>query len=304
MAGYENCKGCGKELSDRERAKGWCHDCWCSRIQEMRAFYQPYEKRLLAVLEEKGIHADPGTINGLDEMGRPLEAVRKTDTPMIHLRDNEYAVWLFRARDGLFAFPDNGIALRYVIPSADGEFMKKLDDLGLEEGSSWYKNHCFLAAVSNGRHVYALSDDGKIYHTNPWRPRPITMSSRLELHREVWRTFFSEEQIRESAAWLNGGRCGIVNVDGNTMYFDPGQKSFFRVCADGNLYHGYDVSYLRLSKEDAIDTLLRRTRLFETWEKCRRGEIPMAAKLDLTEEAPKNKEYVPEENFGYGLHFM
>lgn len=305
MSDQANCRQCGKELSDSARFHGLCYDCWCARLRVLRGFYRPYVERLRTLLARRGIFTSPGTLAGLTETGRPLRPVRKAATSVIPLREDEYAVYLFRARGALFAFPDNGIGLRYVIPSADSVFMRQIAGLGQDANAHSSGSQCFLAAASDGIHVYALSDDGKIYHTNPSVPEPIPVSSRLELCREVWQSFFSDEQIRESAAWLNNRNGGIKNIDGDREYYDPTEKVFFWVSTDGNYYHGYDVSYLRLSKESVIDSSLRsELTLFRLWEKCKRGEIPLAAELEFAEEAPEDMAYDPPENFGYGFHYM
>lgn len=308
VAGQKNCKRCGKEFTDGDRIHDYCRGCWCIHLQQLREFCRPYETRLLAVLEEKGIRADPGTVSGLDETGRPSEAVGETESPMSLLGESEHALRLLRVRDAVLAlaeigYPEDSLGLRCILPSADGGFMKRIGSLcGDDNGRLLRGKRRFLAAVSDGAHVYALSEDGMVYHTNPSIAGPIPVSSRLELHREIWRAFFTDEQLRASAAKLSDPQGGIMHIICEA-YFDTAQKMFFEVSAYGSYHDGYDVSYPRLTKEETIDRLLRNKALFQTWDQCRRGDVPMAAMVELAEEAPQDMEYVPQPHFGWGVHY-
>lgn len=296
---YEACPECGKPLSVFERRnqyKGKCRDCWIKTIAELREKYREYQILLEDRLKEQGIVLNPTYTDGLDETGRPSHSIKNKEIDMLPLRDNEYALYLFNVGDGVFAFPDNGIGLRYIHAPSDRKFSKVAGDRG-----------SLLAAGTDGKAIYILTGKGKLYITNPDSSEDkddctegVQVIDLLSLCLKTAEDIFSEKQIEDAVAAFCSH--GIASVD-DEIYYDPAAQKFFRVAVDGNYYHGYDVDYLLMSKEEVITRHTRFDFSIDSFvDACRAGKIPMLvilSRLPFTE-GP----YSPPDNFGYGKHFV
>ena len=296
----EACPDCGTALSVYQRRsffRGKCRDCWLKEIRRLRECYKPYQQELAAYLEKKGISLEKPFLDGLSETGRPLEQIAEQKDGLLPLRQGEYALYLFSARDGVFAFPDNGIGLRYIKPSPDREFMNTLESIE--------SNHQLLAAASDGRNVYVLDQYGTMYTTekkSPLAKKPVgeKIIDPLAHSLKIAKEYFTEEQIQTIAKKVCGS--GIFEIDSHT-YYDPEAQKFFRVLTDGNSYHGYEVSYEQLTKEEVMDRLTRfHFSLFNVKEFCQSGHLP---NLVLAYYLPWSEgPYTPPDNFGYGTEFI
>ncbi|MGN0157816.1 MAG: ATP-binding protein [Brotaphodocola sp.] len=297
---YELCPECGKPLSVFERRnqyKGKCRDCWIKTIAKLREKYREYQILLEYQLKEQGIALNPTYTDGLDETGRPSHSIKNKKIDMLPLRDNEYALYLFDVGDGVFAFPDNGIGLRYINAPSNQNFCEV-------SGS----HDRLLAAGTDGEAIYLLTGKGKLFITNPDISEDknnnntggVQLIDLLSLCLKTAEDIFSEKQIEDAVTAFCSH--GIVSVD-DKIYYDPAAQKFFRVAVDGNYYHGYDVDYLLMSKEEVITWHTRFHFSIDSFvDACRAGEIPM---LVILSRLPfKEGPYSPPDNFGYGVHFV
>ena len=114
-------------------------------------------------------------------------------------------------------------------------------------------------------------------------------------------SYFTEEEVQEAVdAFCSGG---IRSVDGGNIYYDPEARKFFQVLVDGNYYHGYDVDYSVMTKEEVIRWCTRFHFSVDGFtDCCRKKQVPMLVIIKSLpfEEGP----YSPPDNFGYGVHFV
>lgn len=310
------CRDCGRPITlfeYRNQFRGTCRECWLKKLPSLRKKYSRYRLLLEDILHEKGVRLEPMYTDGLDETGRPDHSIKDLGLRLLPLRDNEYALYLFRAGNGVLAFPDNGINLRY-IKAPSSEIILEAADV----------SDSLLAAGSDGKDVYVLTGKGELFSSNEnilKGERPGSYSASIDRllgkkRRDKLKPvqmivpelfclkkageYFTEEQIKEAVA----GFCshGITAVNSNT-YYDPEAKKFFMVLADGNYYHGYDVSYLQVSRNEVMDECVRYHFSIDQFiDQCEAGTIPLLVILSKLpwEEGP----YDPPENFGYGVHFV
>lgn len=300
--------------------RGKTRECWIQRLEEIRKRYQKYRAILEDHLKEQGIILKPAYTDGLDETGRPwgLRIIGKRGIEkMLPLRKDEYALYLFDVGDGVLAFPDNGIGLRYIHAPSDRNFCAPAGGMG-----------SLLAAGSDGKALYILdANDGKLYITESqkacgplggFRRRffrteepeekekqnhpagAVEAIDILSLYIKTAEEYFSEKEIQDAVTAFCSS--GIVNVEDAT-YYDPAAKMFFHVYTDGNYYHGYEVRYPRLSPKEVIQSHVRvHFSLNSFIDACQAGKIPL---LVILSRLPyQDRPYRPPENFGYGKHFM
>lgn len=298
---FELCPGCEKRLSVYERRnqyRGKCRACWIKEIAILREKHRTYQTLLENYLKEQGVALIPAYTDGLDETGRPSYSVNDKKIDMLPLRDNEYALYLFNVRDGVFAFPDNGIGLRYINAPSSQSLWKVA-------GS----HDTLLAAGTDGIAIYLLTSEGKLFITNPDSSADNGIRNTEGVQAIDLRSFclktaeaiFSEKQIEDAVnAFCSNGIASVHRA----IYYDPEEQKFFLVRDDGNYYHGYDVDYLPMNKEEVItwymDSYAFSVKCFV--DACQAGEIPMLvilSRLPFTE-GP----YSPPYNFGYGEHFV
>ncbi len=298
---YEACPECGKPLSVfqlRNQYKGQCRDCWIQTITKLRKKYREYQILLKNQLKEQGILLNPTYTEGLDETGRPAHfTVRENQkTDMLPLRDDEYALYLFKVGDGIFAFPDNGIGLRYIHASSEQNFGKPAGG-----------NDRLLAAGTDGKAIYILTGEGKIYITKPAGRKKkddgtevVQAIDLLPFCLKTAEDIFSEGQIEDAVKAFCSRK--IVSVQ-DTIYYDSKAQKFFRVDTDSNYYHDCEVNYFLMHKEEVI---ARHTRFHFSIDHfvdtCRSGKVPLLVILSRLPE--REGPYRPPKNFGYGVHFV
>ena len=309
------CRDCGKPISlfsYRNQFRGRCRECWLKTLPSLRAKYARYRALLEDILSEKGIALEPPFTDGLDETGRPDSSITDLGLRLLPLRDNEYALYLFRAGKGLLAFPDNGIGLRYVEAPSAKDVLEAADT-----------HESLLAAGSDGKDLYVLTGKGELYSSNkrilkgeqPGRYyqthdrllgkkrtkqlRPVQMIDPESFCLSKVKEYFTEEQI--GAAVAEFCSHGITAV-GSRTYYDPEAKKFFQVLTDGNYYHGYDVTYPQVSRSEVVQEHLRHFFEIDKFiDLCESGTVPplvILSRLPWTEGA-----YNPPANFGHGEYF-
>ena len=287
----EPCPECGRLLTICERRRffnGLCRECWIRSIGSLRKEYAEYRGMLEYMTAQRGIRLEPPYTDGLDETGRPLQSIRtEEEADMLPLREGEYALYLMNAGDGIFAFPDNGIGLRYVRLPSD-RTMLSVDK----------RNNRLLAAGSDGKDLYILTDQGILISTNPELRENAGPNIRvidiMPFCRETAGKYFTEEQIDAAAAEFC--RKGISEIS-NSYYYDSDAKKFFYLLMDGNYYHGYDVSYANMKKEEVIAGQIRNPffSIRNFIRECREGKIPI---LLILERLPwEDGPYTPPEEF-------
>ena len=310
------CRDCGKPITlfeSRRQFTGRCRECWIKKLSSLRSKYNRYRPLLEDILKEKGIELEPPFTDGLDETGRPDHPIEDLRQRILPLRDNEYALYLIRAGDGLLAFPDNGIGLRYIkVPSSE-KILEAADFSGY-----------LLAAGSDGKDIYILTGKGELFSSNwdilkgelPSRynesmdrllgkkrsenGKPVQIIDLESFCLQKAGAYFTEEQIEAEAAEFCSH--GITGVNSPT-YYDPEAQKFFKVLTDGNYYHGYDVDYLTVSREKVLDELFRYHFTIDHFiDQCEAGQIPMSVIVSRLPwvEGP----YSPPVGFGYGVHFV
>ena len=283
------CCDCGRPITlfeSRNQFKGRCRECWLKMLPSLRKKYGRYRSLLEDILLEKGIKLEPMFTDGLDETGRPDHCVEDLRLRVRPLRDNEYALYLFYAGNGVLAFPDNGIGLRY-IKAPSSEIILEAADV----------SESLLAGGSDGKDIYVLTGKGELYSSNEnilkgenpgcygeridrllgkerrSNLKPVQIiDPKLFCLRKAGE-YFTEEQIMTAAAKFSSQ--GIAAVNSNT-YYDPEAKKFFKVLTDGNYYHGYDVFHEQVSRSKIMDDYVRRFFSIDQFiDQCEAGTIPM-----------------------------
>ena len=301
-----NCSECGGILLPwyQDKYRGMCKECWIKHIAKLRMRYGKYQDMLARWLAERGILLQPTYVEGLDNTGRPAFPVRDADVDMLPLRYNEYGVYLFEAGGGVLAFPDNGIGLRYIKAPSD-KVVIAANEITIR----------LLAAGSDGKYLYRLSDQGELYSTNEeFEQFTVTAGDFSENNKRkskqmidvvpycqsLAKEYFTDKQINAAVSeFCKGISCCDKR---NTVYYDAEAKKFFLVIVDGNYYHGYDVSYPLLSKEEAIRHEIKTWfSLYDFEEECIAGKIPLF--LILLHLPYEEGNYSPPDNFGCGIHF-
>lgn len=263
---------------------------WIKHLNEVRQFYRRYEIMLSEYLKKNNIAVERNFTTGLDKTGRPKFFVENKNIGMIYLRDDECCIFVFKARGGLFAMPNNGIGLRYLVPSHSPE----INDFLASEGDN------VLSVVSDGDNCYILKDNGHISSTNKDLDGVLVFYT-LEQCKKIVKEYFTEEQIQRAVDSILNEKIPLLSYK---HYYDTKEKVFFSVCVEGNCYHGYEVTYLCESKEKLMGNLLKyhfTMREFE--EECHMGNIPILIIVERLEDS-KKKDYQPPENFGYGTYFV
>ena len=291
----EPCRRCGKPITlaeSRHLGKaGMCASCWTQNMKEKRELFGAYRTRLLDCLKENGIAARGTDTEGLNEDGQPCgyHAGEERNHGMIKLRQTEYSIGTFHMDGGWFAIPERGSALRYIKPSGNK---------GLMEFLASVNGKTVLAAAVDDFHVYILSEDGLISSTSR-KMDGKRVFSKEEILRETAARHFSEEKLEEIVRKFMDGTIRAVDH----YYYDTAAKVFFEVLADGNYYHGYDVSYPVISKEEVLKNLSKRAWLIPVEEEAKAGAVPI---VELVKRLPEAQVpgYKPPENFGYGVHFV
>ncbi len=259
------------------------------KLLELRQFYKSYEDLLIEKLKEVGIEAKTNTTNQLTELGKP---VVPTGTAYIYnlvpLRENEYALFVINAgSDGVYAFPDNGIGLRYL---KFGSNMERMETIGK------FNNKYLLAAVSDGKNIYALTDEGVVIHNNAELDEKIKVFNKLEYCMSIW-----QENIEQSAVeqYINNNFNSVfVDLDGapSPIYYNTEKKVFVWDIVSGGYHDPVDHTYIQLSKKEVMRRMVDYPgfSVRRYIEDCKKGVIPMVAVVSLLEEDESIINYKPD----------
>ena len=271
------------------------------RTQEI---FARYDQMLTGFLLGQGIHARGSTPEGLDGEGKPLgyRGEEGRCRGMIRLRQNERAVSTFRIAGGWFAIPTTGIALRYMVPSGDCRLM---DFMGAY-------HRCVLAAATDETDAWLLLGDGSVVSSrdepddpgHPEKRRSVPLFDKRERIHGLARSYFPEQEIeRQKRKLLLRG--GIIRINGrfSACDYDTENKSFFRVFADGNMYHGYEVSYFVMSREEVLSQFAKYEDILQTEIECMEGRVPLIEIVSRLEDSG-NPDYQPPEGYGEGVDFV
>ncbi len=289
------CKACGKPISRYERRvrgrEGFCAECWVEELSQRREMFGAYEKMLLDALDAKGIPALGTDTLDLAPDGQPerYHAKEERNHEMIRLRETEYVIGAFRLRGGWFAIPASGSALRYIKPSADGKLMEFL-----AKSSS----RTVLAAAAGTKEAYYLTEAGTVYSTDA-RMNEVQIFDPSERIREITEAHFTEEEMQKRVDEFLDGSIRAID----RYYYDTAAHAFFRVLADGNYYHGYDVSYPVLTKEEVLERLARRPDVIDAERLCGDGVIPLTEFVKRLPDAG-NLQYQAPAEFGRGTEYL
>ena len=231
--------------SDR-LSRGKTRECWIQRLEEIRKRYQKYRAILEDHLKEQGIILKPAYTDGLDETGRPrgLRIIGKRGIEkMLPLRKDEYALYLFDVGDGVLAFPDNGIGLRYIHAPSDRNFCAPAGGMAglllrrigrksaLHSGCERWKAYITESQKACGplggfrrRFFRTEEPEGKEKQNHP--AGAVEAIDILSLLHKSAEEYFSEKEIQDAVTAFCSS--GIVNVEDAT-YYDPAAKMFFHV---------------------------------------------------------------------------
>ena len=296
-----SCARCGKEVRYMTMVSKLCPACWLQEIDARRSFYRYYGELLEKALKERGIDVLPETLEELNAAGEATnQVIRHPQLNIIPLRGDmhgeyrERALYTIPCRGGIFALPDTGIALRYLaLPDAPGFQKWAKDFLSSAPGS-------YLAAIrSDGQELYIAEQDGKVWSSDPAFQSFVLFDPQAEARRIC--SLLPEDKIQ---AVLNQYQTGIHHFD--QFYYDCDHKKFFKVLADGDYYHGYDVSYLTVSKTELLSQwpVLNKSGFYNLYNECMGGDIPLFAIVDRLEEDERLTYYQPPDDTGRGIDWI
>ena len=293
------CRVCDKTYTEDYTA-GLCASCWKKDYDLKKEFYFPYKKRLDTALDEIGIITSDLSQKGIREYGIPeFEVIEHDWMEGIHLRKNERALYTVPCRNCTFGFPSNGIGLRYLYVSTnrqDQEWAKKVDF-----------SDRILAITSDNEELYWLTEKGVIKSTKPYW-NEFYLFYNVDECRKICAIIPCESVKLHISKLESGSKYGeyrIFNIQHHTFY-DANAKVVFTVFADGNYYHGYDVSYFVHSKKEVLERILAygHRSLYDISRECSIGQIPAFAVADMLEIDESNRSYEPPTDVGYGSIYM
>lgn len=289
------CIACGRPVSRYDRRVygrlGYCTECWPGHMAEARERYIRYEKTLLGFLAARGIAASGSEREGLLPSGQPAGYVgfEERNHDMIRLRKSEYAVSDLRVGKGWFAIPESGSRLRYIKPSPDGKLMEFL--AGIDSR--------VLAAVTWNGKVAVLEENGTVRSTDPALDGEKVYEKQEKIG-QIAKDQLGEEGIAKAREpFLSGG----IHELASRYFYDSDAKVFFTIVTDGNYYHGYDVHYPVLKREEVIKMLSRFESVRGAEEAGEKGSVPMSVIAEGLEDSGK-KDYAPPDGFGYGTYYV
>lgn len=272
-----------------------------STIQEI---YSRYDTLLTEFLINQGIPAKGGSLEGINDRGKPdgYRGREERDHEMIRLRQNESAAITFHIAGGWFAIPSAGSCLRYIIPSTDDRLM---DFMGSVNG-------VILAAATDDKDVWILTDNGNVISSDQtWgvqadtqEKAPVFLFDKKDKIHELTMKYFTEDRIEKIIKqMLNLG--GVVRINDNlgSCDYDTEEKVFFGVRTDGDYYHGYDVSYPVLKKENIISRMINHASLLTVELGCLQGKLPLIELIGRLEDSGK-LDYRPPYNYGDGVDYI
>ena len=289
------CKDCGQTI------QGKCRDCFLHHLEDVRQFIKPYGERFDAALREHGIHPQQSAFEGIDPYGRALVPVPELSScNLIPLREKlgmnqERALYTVNCRGDLFAIPDSMIGIRY-ITAHDPAALGKHPDLKEPASRNTIRSTSYILALrSDGEYLYYLTMGGYVLSENP-SITPFSLFDPVQEADRMIKAVITPGQIEQKADEI---RKSTVYSFSSQCYYDPRAKVFFSCLVDGNYYHGYDVSYPVLTKENALN-LTRISNLYTLHQELIKGIVPNSAVIEVLEEGPYIENYDPPERVGYG----
>jgi len=293
------CRMCDKTYTEDYTA-GLCVSCWQKVYDSKKEFYFQYKKRLDTALNERGIRTLDLSQKGIGKYGNPKSRVIEYDwMEGIHLRKNERALYTIFCRKCTFGFPSNGIGLRYLYVSTntqDQEWARKVDFSGKA-----------LAITSDNEELYWLTEEGVIKSTKEeWNE--FHLFNKVDECRKMCADI-PIETIKSYISKLESeseySKYRIFKIYNHTFY-DANEKVAFVVFADGNYYHGYDVSYFVYSKKELLENILAQygETLYNISRQCSNDWVPKFAVADVLEIDENKKDYVPPTDVGLGSIYM
>ena len=289
------CKGCGKESPAHSSYAGFCEECRKKELIGLRERYLKYRDLLCGYLQKQGIQLTPATTEGLNEIGRPAVTVKEErHDGFLPLGERQSAIYLFQAADGVMAFPDNGVGLRYIQPPSAHWMNEKAD------------RNRLLAAGSDGKELYFFTEKGEILSTDAaWEKRLM-----YDLNAgcpEIVQQYFSQEEIRaaEEKFCRNTFEDRYVLIyespysSFEMTFYDTSAKKFFIVSAFGSYHDGYEGVARQVSKEEALSRCIMLPFSLDAFIKeCEEGIVPRLFCISRLEE--KQGEYELPQAFAKG----
>lgn len=294
------CRTCNTTYTEDFTA-GLCISRWKKDYNSKKVFYFPYKKRLDAALNEMGIRTIELSLKEIRTYGSPKTQVIEYDwMEGIHLRKGERALYTISCRNCTFGFPSNGIGIRYLHVSTN------------KHNQEWARKVHFsdviLAITSDNEELYWLTEKGVIKSTkDDWNETRLFY--KVDECRKIC-AYISHESINLHISRLEAvsqyNKYGIFSLFNDTFY-DANAKVAFTVFADGNYYHGYDVSYITNTKKDLLENLVSSYgygNLYNISKKCSSGQIPTFAVADILDIDESKKDYNPPINVGFGSIYV
>ena len=289
------CKECGKTIPYLEMKNHLCADCWMKQLSKLRDFHGTYHARLSGSLNEKGISVSPVSTEYVDASGRAVFPIIPSSTDCLPLRKNKHgldsgdecAVFTLKVRDAVFAFPDNGIAIRYLKASTDKSFMDHAYSLERSD---------ILALASDGNDLFVLNDTGAVLSTRQgWET--YQLFDVIEEVRGITSHYFDESEISAAVSlYERGVEASITSSGRDKITYDCIQKAFIEHSYCGNSHEGIECVYSERSRQAVLDHLIRyHFSLREIVFSAQNGTVPL---LSIAERLPVHDEdvkiHVPE----------
>lgn len=290
------CKECGKMIPYLEMKNHLCTDCWMKQLSKLRDFHGTYHTRLLNSLMEKGISVSPVSSKYADVSGRAVFPVIPSSTDCLPLRKNEdgfvsgdeCAIFTVKARDAVFALPDNGIGIRYLKASIDKSFMDHA--YSLERGY-------ILALASDGKDLFVLNDNGSVLSTKQdWET--YQLFDIIEEVRRITYHYFDESEV---SAAVNLYERGVKSSITAKTTYDCVQDAFIEYYDCGSAHDGIERVYSEISRNDVLHKLISyHFNLREIVFSAQSGTIPLLSIVEqLTVHDKDTKVNVPESEWVY-----
>lgn len=290
------CKECGKMIPYLEMKNHLCTDCWMKQLSKLRDFHGAYHTRLLNSLMEKGISVSPVSSKYVDVSGRAVFPVIPSSTDCPPLRKNEHgfdsgdecAVFTVKARDAVFALPDNGIGIRYLKAGIDKSFMDNAYSLG--------RSH-ILALASDGKDLFVLNDNGSVLSTKQdWET--YQLFDIIEEVRRITYHYFDESEV---SAAVNLYERGVKSSITDKITYDCVQDAFIECYDCGSAHDGIERVYSEMSRQAVLQHLTRyHFNLREIVFSAQSGTIPLLSIVEqLTVHDKDTKVNVPESEWVY-----
>lgn len=242
--------------------------------------------------------------NYLESQGITLNSVYTTDAMDAQFqKKSEYAIYFFDVANRTFALPGEH-GLNFGLRCIDSDELTSY---------SVVEHEIFLAAGTDGRMIYGINGKGKLIVINPDEDcdeeKRFCVTQQvidpLSYCMKVAESTLSENQITDEISAIQSD--GIVPVRTqlfDRVFYDSKEQHFFCMRVDGNFYHGYDVDYFPMSRDEVI-TFGITSNIFsikDVVDTCRDGKVHPFVLLSYL--PCKEGPYSPPDNFGYGRYFI